>query len=140
MRYNMSRIRVLIADDHDDVLTNLMDLLRLEFDVVGGVGDGQSLISAAKTLKPDVIVTDISMPQMDGISAARQIIEDNPDAKIILLTHHDSSMFVRMGFEAGALGYVLKMRIDVELTEAVRDVHLGKHFVSRGALLHEFTC
>jgi DNA-binding NarL/FixJ family response regulator len=136
----MSRIRVLIADDHEDVLTNLMDLLRLEFDVVGAVGDGQSLISAAKTLKPDVIVTDISMPQMDGISAASQIIKENSEAKIILLTHHDSSMFVRMGFEVGALGYVLKTRIDKELTEAIREVHIGNHFVSRGALLREFTC
>jgi len=136
----MSRIRVLIADDHEDVLTSLMDLLRLDFDVVGAVGDGQSLISSAKTIKPDVIVTDISMPHMDGISAASQIIEENPEAKIILLTQHDSSMFVRVGFEAGALGYVLKTRIDKELMEAIREVHNGNHYVSRGALLHEFTC
>lgn len=133
----MSRIRVLIADDDDNMVSLITGLLRLEFDVVGAVRDGKELVSAAKSLKPDVIVTDISMPQMDGISAARQIIEDNPDAKIILLTLHDSSMFVRVGFEAGALGYVLKMRMDEELTQAIREVHLGNHFVSRGALLHE---
>jgi DNA-binding NarL/FixJ family response regulator len=128
----MSRIRVLIADDHDDVLINLMDLLRPEFDVVGAVRDGQALISAAITLKPDVIVTDISMAQMDGLSATRQIIEDNPDAKIILLTQHNASMIVKTGFEAGAFGYVLKTRTDEELTQAIREVHLGNHFVSKG--------
>ncbi len=126
----MSRIRVLIADDHDSVVLLLMRLLRLEFDVVGAVRDGQELVAAAKALNPDVIVTDISMPQMDGIEATRLIIEDNPDAKIILLTLHNAPIFVKSGLEAGALGYVLKTQIDEQLTQAIHQAHEGKRFVS----------
>ena len=126
----MSRIRVLIADDDEEVLLIIAGLLSPEFDVVGAVQDGQELVSTAKVLKPDVIVADISMPEIDGFEAARLIIEDNHDAKIILLTSYDASIFVKKGFEAGILGYVLKTDADDELARAIHDVSQGKRFVS----------
>jgi|SRR5215813_3880747 len=126
----MSRIRVLIADDDEEVLLIIAGLLSPEFDVVGAVQDGQELVSTAKVLKPDVIVADISMPEIDGFEAAKLIIEDNHYAKIILLTSHDAPIFVKKGFEAGILGYVLKTDADDELARAIHDVSQGKRFVS----------
>ena len=84
----MKRPRLLLADDHPLVLAGLRSLLETECDVVGAVSDGRSLVEAASRLKPEVIVTDISLPLLNGIDAARQIKKDQPEAKILFLTMH----------------------------------------------------
>jgi DNA-binding NarL/FixJ family response regulator len=94
------------------------------------VGDGQSLISAADTFQPDVIVTDISMPHLNGIEAARLIIQKNPASRIILLTVHKDSALLEQGLSAGALGYVLKPKADEELSLAIHSALEDKRFVS----------
>jgi len=126
------RIRVLIADDHEEMLDDICELLEPEFDVIGAVGDGQALISAADTFQPDVIVTDISMPRLNGIEAARLIIKNNPASRIILMTVHNDSALVEQGISAGALGYVLKLKADEELALAIHSALEDKRFISSG--------
>ena len=128
----MVRIRVLIADDHEEMLDDICELLEPEFDVIGAVGDGQALISAADTFQPDVIVTDISMPRLNGIEAARLIIKNNPASRIILMTVHNDSALVEQGISAGALGYVLKLKADEELALAIHSALEDKRFISSG--------
>ena len=128
----MGRIRVLIADDHEGVLHDICGLLEPEFDVVGAVEDGQSLISAADTFQPDVIVTDISMPRMNGIEAARLIIQKNPTSRIVLLTAYKDSALLEQGLSVGALGYVLKLKAEEELSLAIHSALEDKRFVSPG--------
>jgi DNA-binding NarL/FixJ family response regulator len=88
------------------------------------------LLTAAETLKPDVIVTDISMPEMSGIEAARRIIEKDPGARIVLLTMHNDRALVEQGFAAGALGYSLKIKAKQELPLAIYQALDGKRFIS----------
>lgn len=126
----MGRIRVLIADDHEGMIEDIRGLLESEFDVVGAVGDGQALISAADTYQPDVIVTDISMPRMNGIEAARRIIQKNPASRIVLLTAYNDSALLEKGLSAGALGYVLKLKADEDLLLAIHSALEDKRFVS----------
>src|SRR5262249_11703218 len=92
-------------------------------------------LSAADTFQPDVIVTDISMPRFNGIEAARLIIQKNPASRIILLTAHNDSALVEQGFSAGALGYVLKLKADEELSLAIRSALEDKRFISLGVSL-----
>jgi DNA-binding NarL/FixJ family response regulator len=127
-RVIVQQIRVLIADDHADVLDDIRDLLEQDFDVVGAVGDGQQLLKAAEALKPDVIITDISMPELNGIEASRRIIEKDPDSKIILLTMHNDPALIEQGFAAGALGYVLKVKANMDLPQAIHRAVEGKRF------------
>ena len=126
----MGKIRVLLADDREDVLDAVRDLLEPEFDVVGKVGDGQALVSAAEALKPDVIITDISMPQMQGIDAAKTILQNTPGSRIILLSVHNDPVLVDRGLAAGVLGYVLKIKASQELVQAIHQVLSGIRYVS----------
>ena len=126
----VERIRVLIADDHEQMLKDIRDLLEPEFDVVGAVGDGQALLLAADAYQPEVIITDISMPHLNGIEAARLIIQKNPASRIILLTVHNDPALVEEGFAAGARGYVLKMKADEELALAIHSALQDKPFIS----------
>jgi DNA-binding NarL/FixJ family response regulator len=126
----VQQIRVLIADDHADVLDDIRDLLEPDFDVVGAVGDGKQLLRAVEALKPDVIVTDISMPELNGIEASRRIIEKYPDSKIVLLTMHNDPALIEQGFAAGALGYVLKVKANIDLAQAIYQALEGKRFPS----------
>ena len=126
----MKRARIILADDHALLLGAFTSLLEPEFDVIGAVADGQSLISAADTFQPDVIVTDISMPRLSGIEAARLIRQKNPASRIILMTVHNDSALVEQGFSAGALGYVLKLKADEELAVAIHNALEDKRFVS----------
>jgi len=126
----VGQIRVLIADDHKGMLDEIRGLLEAEFNVVGAVGDGQALISAADEFQPDVIITDISMPRMNGIEAARLIIQKNPASRIILLTAYNDSALLEQGLSAGALGYVLKLKADEELSLAIHYALKDHRFVS----------
>ena len=126
----MSRPRVLLADDHRIVSEGLKSLLADDFDLVGVVEDGAELIQAAKTLSPDVIVTDISMPNMSGIEAVGQLKRDNPSVKVVFLTMHHDPAFVQRAVAAGGDGYVVKHAAASELVLAVRAALRGQTFIS----------
>jgi DNA-binding NarL/FixJ family response regulator len=123
------RPRVLLADDHPENTKLLRSLLLQEFEVVGQVEDGHALVSAAETLAPDVIVCDISMPGLDGITAAATILRRNPDARIVFVTVHGDALVVQTGLATGALGYVLKLVAGDELVPAVRAALRGERHV-----------
>lgn len=125
-----TRPRVLIADDHVLLLEGLRKLLEKDFELVGAVEDGRALVKAATEVKPDVIVMDISMPVLNGIEAARQIVRLNPDAKIIFLTMHADLTYVSESFRAGGSGYVLKRSAASELSQAIRSVLSGQRYVT----------
>jgi len=122
--------RVLLADDHVETAHQLRELLEAHFDVVGLVEDGRALVSAAAQLSPDVVVTDISLPRLDGIEASVLIRLMDPNARIVLVTVHSESALVTRGLAAGALGYVLKDAAGDELVPAVHAVLDGRRFVS----------
>lgn len=126
----MNRVRVLLADDHRIVAEGLKRLLEIEFELVGVVEDGRALITAARELKPDVIVTDISMPELNGIEAFEEIKEEAPGVKVVFLTMHHSVAYARRALDAGAHGYVLKHSASEELILAVRAAAAGKTYVA----------
>lgn len=125
----MRRPRVLLADDHAETAAQLRTLLEADFEVVGLVEDGRALVSAEARLAPDVIVTDISMPGLDGIDAAELIRRRDPQARIVFVTVHSEPALVERGLAAGALGYVLKDVAGDELVAAVRAALRGQRFV-----------
>jgi DNA-binding NarL/FixJ family response regulator len=128
---NMDRPRVLLAEDNADTAERLRKLLRAEFDVIASVEDGDALVDAAERLSPDVIVTDIAMPGMDGIEAAVVIRRHDPNARIVFVTVHTESMLIEAGLETGALGYVLKDAAGDDLVAAIRAALGGRQYVSR---------
>lgn len=120
--------RILLADDHKIVLDGLRSLLAPDFDIVGAAADGRQLVQLAQTLKPDVIVADISMPLLNGIDAARQL----PGSKFVFLTMHPDPSYLLRALQAGALGYVLKHAASEDLTTAIRHALRGESYVSPG--------
>jgi DNA-binding NarL/FixJ family response regulator len=106
-------------------------LLEPEFEVVGKVVNGRDLFEEAMRLQPDVIVTDISMPVLNGIEAADQLKESGCNSRIVFLTVHSDSDFVRRCLCTGAFGYVVKSRIASELVTAVREALAGHIFISQ---------
>lgn len=122
--------RLLLADDHTLLLEGIRLMLEPEFDMVGSVEDGQALLTAAKALKPDAIILDISMPRLNGIDAARRIRKILPSARLIFLTMHSSEDYVTEAFRAGAMGYILKRAAASELLTAIHTVLKGNHYVS----------
>jgi DNA-binding NarL/FixJ family response regulator len=125
-----SRTRLLLADDHLETAALLRELLQAEFDVIGHVTDGRTLVSDADRLSPDVIVSDISMPDLDGITATRAILRNNPGARIVLVTVHADLALVVRGLETGALGYVLKPAAGEDLVPAIHAALRGERHVS----------
>jgi DNA-binding NarL/FixJ family response regulator len=121
------RARVLLADDHPAVAKELYALLQPEFDVIATVGDGDALLAADEALAPDVIVTDIAMPGLDGIAAASEILRRNPAARIVFVTVHDEAEMVKKGLAIGVLGYVLKLTAGEELVPAINAALRGMH-------------
>jgi DNA-binding NarL/FixJ family response regulator len=128
----MKRPRVLLADDHAVVIEGLRRILDgAEFKVVGVANDGWNLLQAAARLQPDVIVTDVAMPSLNGIEAARKIREQNQKPKIIFLTMHPELVYATAAFAAGASGYVLKSGAGEELINAIREALSGRTYISR---------
>jgi DNA-binding NarL/FixJ family response regulator len=127
----MERIRVVVADDHVNMTTAIRSVLSGEFDVVAVVGNGSDAIAAVLALDPDVLVTDISMPGLDGLTATRQLKETNVRAKIIMLTMHEDTEFIEAALAAGASGYVTKARLASDLIPAIQEALLGNIYVSR---------
>jgi DNA-binding NarL/FixJ family response regulator len=126
---NLRKMRILLADDHRELLELTRGLLEPTFDVVGCVEDGESLVEAAGNLHPDVIVTDISMPKLDGIEAANRLKESG-SSKIVFLTAHADPDFVQAALKTGALAYVSKLRIGTDLLVAIGEALAGHIFVS----------
>ena len=124
------RPRVLLADDHRMVAEGLKSLLAPEFDLVGVVENGRALVEEAKRLRPDVIVADISMPQLNGIEAMAQLKEHDKEVKVVFLTMHQEVVYARRALDAGASGYVLKHSAPAELVAAIRAALEGKTFVT----------
>ena len=124
------RQRILIADDHTLMVEGYRLMLEPEFEMVGTVEDGQALLSAAKSLKPDIIVLDISMPLLNGIDAAQQLSKSLPASKLIFVTMHADADYVAEAFRAGAAGYLLKRAAASELLTAIREVIKGRQYVS----------
>jgi DNA-binding NarL/FixJ family response regulator len=123
-------MRILLADDHRNLLELVRGLLEATFDVVGCIEDGETLVEAAEKLKPDVIVTDISMPKLNGIEAANRLRELVSSSKIVFLTVHADPDFVQAALKTGALAYVTKLRIGTDLLVAIGEVLALHIFVS----------
>ena len=126
----MSRSRVLLADDHPAMLSKVRSWLEKDFEVVGAVEDGQALLSAAAELQPDVVILDITMPGLNGIEAAKQLRQAGSTAKIIFLTVHEDPDFRAAALFSGALGYVLKSRLTLDLIPAIHEVIANNSFIS----------
>jgi DNA-binding NarL/FixJ family response regulator len=119
-----------LAEDHSAVAEDLRALLEPEFDVIAIVDNGYELMAAAETLSPDVIVTDITMPGLDGMAAASEIIRRNPRACIVFVTIHNDSEIVQKALATGVLGYVLKLAAGDELVPATHAALRGERYVS----------
>jgi DNA-binding NarL/FixJ family response regulator len=126
----MKKPRVLMADDHSLILAGLRKLVEGECEVVGTVEDGRALVAAAQTLRPDLILLDISMPLLNGLEAARQLRTLVPDSKLIFLTMHASPTYATEAFQAGASGYLLKHSAAEELSQAIKSVLQGRHYLT----------
>ena len=126
----MKKPRVILADDHKIVLEGLKSLLGDEFEVVASVSDGRALVEQAAVLHPDVIVADVSMPQLNGIEAARKIKKTDKTIKIVFLTMHLDVTYAEDAFEAGASGFVLKHAAPAELVTAIQEALKGRTYVT----------
>ena len=126
----LTRPRVLLADDHHELLKRVTSVLAAEFDVVGSARNGHELVEQAHAFQPDVVIVDISMPVLNGIDAVQQLVAAGSTAKFIFLTLHQGTTFVKACFDAGAMAYVAKNRIPVDLVVAVQEVLAGRQFVS----------
>jgi len=126
----MSKVRVLLADDHQIVAEGLRSLLEPEFELVGIVADGRAMLSAARELRPDVVVLDISMPGLNGIEAAAQLRAAGSAARVIFLTMHREASYAARALDAGAAGFVLKHAAATELVAAIREAVQGRTYVT----------
>jgi len=126
----VKRPTVLLADDDRAFLNLVCQLLEPEFDVVGTVGDGQALLAAASDLHPDLLVTDISMPRLNGFQAARQLKKTQPNTRILILSVHEEPMAVTEALAIGVDGYVVKRSAATDLIPALLQVFQGNRFIS----------
>src|SRR4051812_15248813 len=127
----MERPTVLVADDHAIVMEGLVRLLQEhDFEVVDAVGDGERLIEAARRLRPDAIVTDLSMPGMSGLDVLSHLAEEGIDSKVIVLTMHNDATLATRALRAGAAGFLLKHSAGEELVEAIRQALQGRVYLT----------
>jgi DNA-binding NarL/FixJ family response regulator len=128
----MVSIRVLLADDHRIVRDGLRTLImkQKDMEVVGEAEDGRTAVAMTKKLLPDVVIMDITMPDMNGITATRKIVGEIPGVKVIALSMHSDRRFVSGMLDAGALGYLLKDCAFEELADAIRMVHSNERYLS----------
>jgi two-component system, NarL family, response regulator NreC len=125
-------IRILIADDHGVVAEGLKSLAEAEpgIEVVGIVADGREAVKHARESKPDVVVMDMSMPELNGADATQAILQNDPTCRVIVLSMYAEREYVRRALKAGAMGYVIKRSAAKELVDAIRAVHAGQRYLS----------
>jgi len=123
----MSRIRILIFDDHAVIRESLVVLLstQKDFEIVGDSGDASNAVELFRALRPDVVLMDLAMPKMGGISAAESIIKEFPSARIIMLTMHAGEEDIHRALRVGVKGYILKESLSAQLFDAIKTVHSG---------------
>ena len=126
----MTRMKVLVADDHTILAEGLSGLLERDYELVGIVGDGRALVEAANRLQPDIVVTDISMPLLNGLDAMRRLKREGSRARFIFLTMHANPQYATEAFRAGANGYLLKQSAADEFLTAVREVLKGRTYIT----------
>ncbi len=139
----MSKIRVLLVDDHAIMRDGISALLDLQDDIeiVGEASEGKEAIEKARELVPDVVVMDISMPEMDGLEATRRIKKKNPSVKVLVLTQHDNREYILSTIKSGSDGYLPKRALGSELVAAIRAIHQGHSFLyptAAGILLEDY--
>ena len=122
------RLKILLADDNPSLLQEFQRVLGKDFDIVSAVADGRALLEQYDRLRPEVIVTDISMPLMDGFEAVAQL-HHHGEPKVIFLTVHEEQAFVEEAKSLGAMGYVLKRSPPSVLVDAIRSAHEGRFFL-----------
>ena len=132
----MAEIRILIVDDHEMVRDGLSVMMDREddFTVVGEAKNGLEAVEQARSLRPDVILMDLRMPEMDGVEAMRQIRAEQDDVKFLVLTTYDTDEYIFDAIEAGAKGYLLKDTSREELFRAVRTVNRGESLIEPGVV------
>lgn len=125
-------IRILIADDHAVVAEGLKHLIEAQPDlqVIGIVGDGREAVKRTAELNPDVVIMDLSMPELNGADATRVLLEKEPSRKVIVLSMYADHEYVRRALRSGALGYVVKRSAGKDVVDAIRSVHAGQRYVS----------
>jgi DNA-binding NarL/FixJ family response regulator len=126
----ISRPRVLIADDHPELILCVRGLLEQDFDVVGTVGDGSSLVEEAIRLQPELIVTDLSMPVLNGIQAINKLRQAGSTSKVVFLSMYRHSEIVQACFDAGASGFVIKSDMQTDLIAALNQALAGRTYIS----------
>jgi DNA-binding NarL/FixJ family response regulator len=126
----MNRTRILLADDHVILLEALKKLVEPAYIVVGTVNDGRSLLSAAEKLRPDVIVADINMPNMNGFEACERLVKRFPDIKVIFLTVNEDPDSAEEAVRRGASGYLLKKAAASELFKAIQSAMAGRPYIT----------
>jgi DNA-binding NarL/FixJ family response regulator len=136
-------INVLLADDHTGVRKALRMILDNQSDiqVIGEVTDGKRAVSSVHQLKPDVIIMDISMPELNGIEAARQILAENQHIKVVILSMHCMPEYIFRTMEIGVMGYLLKESASLEMIDAVKAAYQGQRYLSKritNSLLEEY--
>jgi DNA-binding NarL/FixJ family response regulator len=124
---------VVLAEDHVPMASQLRALLAPAYDVVQTVGDGAALVEAVEAQRPDLIVSDITMPGLSGLAAARAILAGHPMARIVFVTVRDEASVVRAALQCGVLAYVVKVDVGEELLSAVRAAAAGEQYVSTSA-------
>lgn len=130
----MSKINIVLADDHVLVRNGIKAMLESEADirVIGEASDGKEALETAKTLKPDLVVLDIRMPNMTGLEAAAKLKSYSPGSKAVILSMHDSEEYVLQALDAGAFGYLLKDTDKNEFIKALKQIHGGTKYFSGG--------
>src|ERR1700691_5801962 len=126
----VDKIRVVLADDHREIIGRVRGILGDEFEIIEAAENGFQAVKAVLALDPDVLVTDISMPLLNGLQAARRIQNANSRVKIIFLTIHEDQDFIAAAFSAGAMGYVTTRRLSLDLVDAIQEALKGNTFVS----------
>jgi DNA-binding NarL/FixJ family response regulator len=128
----MKRIRILLADDHAVVRQGFKMILgaQPDMEIVGEAGNGREAVELAESLKPEVVVMDVSMPELNGIEATRRLGESLPHTRVLALSMHKDSVYVREILRAGARGYLLKDSVAGDLVSAVRAVAAGEGYIS----------
>lgn len=139
----MSKIRVLLVDDHAIMRDGISALINLQDDIeiVGEASEGKEAIEKARELVPDVVIMDISMPEMDGLEATRRIKKKNPSVKVLVLTQHDNREYILSTIKSGSDGYLPKRALGLDLVAAIHAIHQGHSFLyptAAGVLLDDY--